>query len=390
MTETPPTEKDLAERLVNMFLGDRLEDANEPPGLRRAVTERVAVKADSVRERSQAQVNQLRSPSSKRMPDAYLADEENLENELQTGGAGIRTARALEGVVSEPREFERGLARGLSPYAQWTVRSEASRVPRPSTRPSLLHWSLQPIPWTQKETEWPPPGAEALKGLRQFTGVEGQPVRVTEAPYAGWLQLGMIERQETFASSHPNIPARNVFIATGLIAHDGPAPTDSVPLLSGARDVWAEPCERLAPSVDSERARMALGAAEGPLAALVNYEDHAGAPHRYRGIGLQRFTLVPQVEVIALLHLQPEVPALRHVLVDDHGPALVGRQWHGFLIHAGDYYPVEPSIQGADLLLRPDLFETLENAVGADRLALSVMANHSEASPSADDVGEDD
>lgn len=392
MTETPPTGKELAKKLVSMFLGDRLEDANEPPGLRRAVTERVAVRADSIRKRSQAQVDQLRSPSSKRLPDAYVADEENLENELQTGGAGIRTARALEGVISEPREFERGLARDLAPNAKWTLRSGASRVPRPSTRPSQLDWSLPPIPWIDSKTEWPPPGAAALDGVRQFTGTEGQPVRVTEAPYAGWVQLGMVERQETFASSHPTIPARRLIIEAGLIAHDGPTPTKTVPLSRGARDLWAEPepYDRLAPDVDGEHARRVLAAAEGPLAALVDYGDHAGAPHRYRGIGLQRFTLVPRVEVIAVLDLQPETPALRHVLVDDHGPALVGRQWHGFLQHAGDYYPLEPAIHGADLLLRPDLFDILENTVGTNRLALSLLVKHSERSTSPEDPDGDD
>lgn len=385
MTSTPRTGKELAEWLVNMFLGDRLENANNPPGLRQAVTGRVAQKADDIRKRSQAQVNQLRSTSSTRLPDAYLADEENLENELQTGAAGIRTARALEGIVSEPREFERTLARGLAPTAHWTLRSAASRVPRPSTRPSLLDWSLPPIPWIDHSAEWPPPGAVALDGVRLLTGVEGRPERVTEAPYAGWVQLAMVERQKTFASSHPDIPARQVFIATGLIARDGPSSKRSVPSVSGARDLWAEPYARLTPAISGEQARAVLGEAQGPLVALVDYEHHEGAPYRYRGVGLPRFTIVPRVEVIALLDLRPETPSLRHVMVDDHGPALVGRQWHGFLQHAGDYYPLEPAIHGADLLLRPDLFGILENTVGTDRLAISLLVTHSERAASLDD-----
>ena len=264
MTRTPLTGKELAEKLVNMFLGDRLDHANEPPGLRQAITERVAAEADSIRKRSQAQVNQLRSPSSKRLPDAYLADEENLENELQMGGASIRTARALEGIVSEPREFERRLARGLAPNAKWTLRSEASRVPRPSTRPSQLDWSLSPTPWIDNKSEWPPLGAAAQNGVRQFTGVEGRPVRVTEVPYAEWVQLGMVELQETFALLHPTTPDRKRFLAAGLIVHDGPPRIEGVPLFSGARDLWAEPYERMAADVDGERARSVLGAAQGP------------------------------------------------------------------------------------------------------------------------------
>ena len=109
---------------------------------------------------------------------------------------------------------------------------------------------------------------------------------------------------------------------------------------------------------------------QGPLVARANYEGQPGAPHRYRGIGLHHVSLVSQVEVVALLALRPEVPPLRHILVDDNGPALVGRQWRGFLIHAGDYRPLEPAVHGADLLLRPDLYDTLEGAVGTARLAL--------------------
>ena len=145
MTRGTPEER--AEGLVNMFLDDRLQDANEPPGLRKAVIDRIAGRADDIGERGGQQIGHLRSPSSRRIPDAYLADEEVIENELQTAAAGIRTARALEGVLSDPRKFEHDLAQRLAPNARWSLRSEASRVPRPPTRASVLDWSLAPIPW---------------------------------------------------------------------------------------------------------------------------------------------------------------------------------------------------------------------------------------------------
>jgi len=83
--------------------------------------------------------------------------------------------------------------------------------------------------------------------------------------------------------------------------------------------------------------------------------------------------------------LRPETPALRHVLNDDHGPALVRRLWHGFLIHDGNYSPLEPAVHGADLLLRPDLYDSLESTVGKDRLSLGVTVRHSELQPSPDE-----
>jgi hypothetical protein len=167
--------------------------------------------------------------------------------------------------------------------------------------------------------------------------------------------------------------------------YDGPPPANSLPLSSGPPNSWAETYEQFAPSVDADHARTVLRTARGPLAALADYEGQPGAPHRYRGIGLQRFLLVPQVEVIALLALRPETHPIRHVLVDDKGPALVGRQWRGFLIHAGDYRPLEPAVHGADLLLRPDLYDTLESVVGTERLSLGIGVSHSEREPSRDD-----
>lgn len=386
---TPPEGEGRAERLVDMFLGQRLESADEPPGLREAVIERVASQADTIRRRGQAQVDRLRSASSRRMPAAYLVDEEILENELQTSAAGIRTARALEGILSDPRRFERKLANRLAPNAQWALRCEASRVPRPPTRASALKWSLPPIPWLESTDAWPPPGAAALDGVRQLRGADGQPVRVAEAPYAGWVQLGLVERQGTLASSHPAIPARNLLVATGFEAYGGLPPANSMALSSSPPNLWATGCDQLAPRIDAEHAQRVLSTAEGPLGALVNYEGQSGAPHRYRGIGLQLLTLVPRIEIVALLGLRPEIPALRHVLVDNDGPALIGRQWHGFLIHDGTYDPLEPAIHGADLLLRSDLFSLLENTVGTDRLALGLLVDYSERSTSLNEPDTD-
>ena len=188
----------------------------------------------------------------------------------------------------------------------------------------------------------------------------------------------MIERQKTLATSHPKVPAWQIFIATGLEGCDGSPPANSVPLSSGPPDLWAVTYEEFAPSVDTDYARAVLATARGPLTAVVNFESQPGAPARDRGAGLPQFTLIPQLEVVSLLGLRPETPALRHVLIDDNGPALVGRQWRRFLVHDGNYLPLEPAVCGADLLLRPDLYKILENAVGTDRLFVGLAVRHSE------------
>jgi hypothetical protein len=149
-----------------------------------------------------------------------------------------------------------------------------------------------------------------------------------------------------------------------------------MPFSRDAAGLWAVRHDRVAPTLDAEGARIALSSTEGPLSALIDYEGQPGAPAHNRGVGLQRSTLLPRIEVIAVLGLRPETPALRHVLVDDSGTAIVGRQWRGFLTHDGNYRPLEPAIHGADLLLRPDLYEILVNTVGKDRLTLGISVSH--------------
>jgi hypothetical protein len=161
----------------------------------------------------------------------------------------------------------------------------------------------------------------------------GEPARPLPT---GGVQLGMFERQGTLATRYPAIPARQVLIATGLETCDGPPPVDSLPLSSGPTNAWAEAHDHLVAGLDAEQARTTLETTQGPLAVIIDYELQPGAPARDRGTGLQPFALVPRLEVIALLALRPETPALRHVLIDDNGPALAGRLWRGFLIHDGN------------------------------------------------------
>jgi hypothetical protein len=372
-----------------MVLDDRFEEAYEPPGLREAVVDRLAKRVDDVGSRFGEQIDQLDSPSAKRIPDAYLADEEAVEDDLQICAAGIRTAVAMERLVSDPRRFERDLAHSLASNALWALRSEASRVPRPSTRAGLLRWSLSPIPWVEDDAQWPPAGAIDLKGARQIAS-DDKLVRVCEDPYKDWVQLGMFERQKTLATRYPDIAARRVLVATGLEVCTEPPPVKSMPFSRAAPDPWIIGCDRLATGLHPERASTILRTAQGPLVAIVDYEGQPGAPAHNRGIGLQRFTLVPRIEVIALLGLRPETPALRHVLTDDNGIAIVGRQWHGFLVHDGNFSPLEPAIRGADLILRPDLYEVLAAACGEERLALGVTATHREDAVSPHTIEDDE
>lgn len=383
-----PTAGERAAGLVEMFLDERLRLSRGMPGVRGAVVDGVLERLDAINDRFDEQFKHLGTQGSKRIPDAYYADEQEVENELQKVGAGIRTALALAGTtLGDPIEIERHVAFDLAPTGRWALRSEASRVPRPPTRPSVLDWSLPPTPWAgDPDAEWPPPGADTLSGVRQLTEPGGgEPARVNEEPYTDWAQVAFIERQRTFSSRYPDMPGRQVLLMAGLEVCDGNPPPKSGPLSELRPSLWAHPYTDLVNGFDQDTARAVLAEARKPLAALVYYARQTGAPSRERGPGLHLFCLTPQLEIAALLNLRPETPAIRHVLVDDQGPALVCRNWRSYLIHDGNYGPLEPAVHGADLIIRPDLYGTLEATIGRGRIDLGITVRHLERAPSGDD-----
>ncbi|QVJ02781.1 hypothetical protein KGD82_11165 [Nocardiopsis eucommiae] len=330
-----------AEGLVEFFLDDRLRGAQEPPGVRDAAANKIAPQLKVVQDRCGEQISQLRSPSSKRIPDAYFHDEEVLENALQEAVAGIRTAHAAAGwIAPDARAQEATYASTLAPSARWATLAEASRVPRPTTRHRTLSSTLAPIAWHENGTGWPPQAAIDLANTRQLAGSD--PVRVAERPYINWVQLGLFEHQRTFATRFPDEPGRQLIITTGVEVIDRPAPPDSLPLGQHPPHLWLARYNRLVPTLTDEAVRTVLNDFQGPLTAMVSYEGEMGAPGRHRGAGLHPAVLSPRIEVAAYLGLRPEQPAIRHHLIDDQGPAVVGRLWHGFLVHDGNYTPSNP------------------------------------------------
>jgi hypothetical protein len=158
--------------------------------------------------------------------------------------------------------------------------------------------------------------------------------------------------------------------------------------LSEARPTaWLRGPDPVDAQLDRGEAGIVLATTQGPLAALIDYALELGAPHRLRGAGLPQFALAPRLEVSVFLGLRPEKPSVRHVLVDDDGPALVGRIWRGFLIHDGGYTPLIPGVEGGDLIVRPDLYERLQSGVDGERMKYGVMVTHREQEDPDDSDG---
>lgn len=364
-----------AEALVDLFLGERLRTADDLPGLKDAVVGSLLDQLDDIGERGREQIDQLRSPSSSRVPDAFLADEQTIEDELQRCAAGIRGALAQIGILSDPTRLERELSLAFAPSARWASMSEASRIGRPSSRAANLEWTLAPVPWVERAELWPPHQAVSMSDERH-AGPEVPIPIIDERPYSGWVQIGMFERQATFASRYPAEPARHLFIATGIEA--GERPGNSLPLSSNPPNAWVLSAGRLYPELDAQRARNLLAAGGRAMAALADYELQLGSPDPHRGVGLHMNELVPTLELVRALGLRPETPAVRHVLVDDQGLAMVGRNWRSLLIHDGSFTPLEPAIHGSDLILRPDLYEKCLTIVDPGGLRLGMTVGHRE------------
>lgn len=377
MTRNIPREQ--VERLVGFYLDERLADGDELPGVREAVIQDLADRSETIKQRSTEQLGQLRSQSSRRIPDAYFNDEEEIENAFQRAAAGIRAARARAGfLTADARRLEAAYASSLAPSARWALLEESSRVPRPATRHHLLARTLTPIPWQDNEHEWPPPTAVELERTRHLTGQDAGPIRVAERPYSDWVQIGMFERQATLASTYPKQPRRQLLISTGLEVTDASISIEPLPVGTNPPNIWLAPYDHLLPDVDPASAAEIFEDLQGPLTTIANYRGQRSAPHRDRGVGLHPFALVPRLELVAFLGLRPESPIVRHCLIDDQGPALVGRNWRGFLIHDGSYSPLLPAVHGGDLIIRPDLYERLEDAFDRNRIQVGITVRYFE------------
>lgn len=372
--------REFATHLVDHYLSDRLDAAGSPAGLRETVIDLVIDALPDVETLMGTQLELLTNGRRSQLPDAYLADQAAAEDSLQHAAAGLRAALAQAGHLGNAQNFERGAAARLRDDPRAALRAELARIPRPLTRPEALVWSLDPAPWFsdshQADKPWPPSGFASVTGLRSLPGNAMAFARVSEGPHEGWVQIGLFERQRTPARRYPNQPARRLQIAVGLEALDDDPPPGTLPASQAPWQLWTSPWRRLGLGLTTESAAKHISTTGGALTALTD----AGAtglidvprPRTLSGLGLPLYVLAPAASVVAALGLEPTNGICGFSLSDATGEALICRQWHGHLVHDGNYEPLLPAVAGADLLIRPDLFARLHDTIGAARCRAGV------------------
>lgn len=362
--------REMAASGVQEYLADRLAAAGQPPGLQEATTDLVteAFGKGGVDRLARQQFEQLLHPRSTVEPDAYLSDESAIENALQLAAAGIRTASAQNGLLLNPVPFERSLAASLTDDPRLALRTELARIPRPTTRPEPLQWSLEPAPWHNDREDrgpWPPETIKTAESQRRLPDGSDALARIDSGPHANWVQMALIEQHSTPARRHPRTPKRETVVIVGVEISDREPPLDSMPLSSAAWQLWTT--TRRPPDTSASQIAAQLAAAEAPLVAFAD-NAHGGMWLTRNGPGAPPFALVPIPPLIIALNLKPTPEVCGLSLSDTTGPALISRHWRSHLVHDGNYQPLFPAIEGTDLIIRPDLFHRLTKLIGDARV----------------------
>ena len=282
-----------------------------------------------------------------------LVPEQTVEEILQETAAGGRAAIAQTGeAVANPVAWEDQLADMLADHPAMPLAVEGRRIPRPpipappqhggnlrdraSTRAGSSHQDLCGTLDVQ-------PASTAWIGDR--------------GPYSGWRMIASAERQtyprpdplkhdELLALRYRAIEFRNHDDSTGL---DWP-PLTKVDIACWRTRIEQSACSRMP---------------DGPVPVAGLDYTLAAAEDGPRLLGIPTPILTPVPALIALLNLKP---AQMFTLTDQGGHGLVLVTWRTAYETPTNSIP-RPRLVGSALMLRPDLFEQLENEAG-ERLTL--------------------
>jgi hypothetical protein len=355
-------------RLIEAVAGVRLSKGERfLPGLLDAVVDEVTeVRAsEAFEKRLKSQIDAFADRVRKRWPNAFLANEEIIEDALQSIAAGGRTARLMTGeLISNPIKWEDQLASVLLNDPTIPLLIETLRQPRPQISPppgignevwvqiheSRSNGSSSSIMEAVEEDE-------CLLATITVKSASCSPI-VEGGKFGGWRWLANVEnrfvkhpdwRSETdlFVERYCALEVRN--------ANDQQALTRP-PVTSGDIRLWSVEVDHVPEAPLFTRSQPLVG---------VDYELAMVGDGR-QGLGVPNPLLIPTVSLMALLKLYPGAPFSYE---DENGLALALATWRTEY-DISDYYLTRPRLWGCGIVIRPDLFNQLVTVVGEDRLVL--------------------
>ena len=351
----------LLDRMINGVAGVRLSQA-EPilPGLTQAVRKQVdkARKDEEHKYRMKEQLDIYAGRSEERLPNAYLALDEVVEDAIQRVAAGARAARLMNSEpLGDPAELEELLAQALLDDPELPLAVERTRHPRPEIPPPPLR--NDPL-WCALHacTEGGGVDEMCIEAATQNNGTLLGTVAIGDTkalpaliggPYDGWRLVATLEQRvisRPDRESKDDIAERYRIVELRLNG-DRQALT-LPPVAEGDIRFWSSlPVPNL-----SANGRIRTQPIIGSDSAL----KVAGDGHH--GLGIQTNLLTPTAWLFEALELKPST---HFVLDDEAGHALALITWRTEY-ETSDYHLAWPRLYGAGLVVRSDAFEALVHA----------------------------
>lgn len=311
------------------------------PGLREAVAEQLAatIRDESYREKKRAQSSGLASRASGRMPNAFFAALEGVEDSLQRVASGARSALAAAGsVVNDATAWEDETATLLTNDPSFSLDLERTREPRPP----------MPAPSSSRDAaELAIGDGVRLTNDAGRVGASTAPVAATHAPTVDtgtckdWRVVAYLERR-TVLGGYPSkgkdgrsSRAAALELRVNGTPHSRPGPFGYAAMGSW----WGEPLAAHASSSDT----------------FLFGIDSTTEGDAAEGLGWSVPLIAPSPFLRSSLGLESSG---RFELADAHGPALVFRTWRSNY-EGGEYELAFPTLCGSRILMRPDLFARL-------------------------------
>lgn len=348
--------------MIDEVAGFRLSRV-EPilPGLRLAVRKRVdsVFNSESHKRRRQEQIRAYKDNGNDRWPDAFLALDEAVEDNMQRAAAGARAALLMNhGPVEDSVELEETLAQALLDDPELPLALERTRQPRPEIPPppprgdplwDALRVRAEGGSVDETGIEAASQSGSALLGTVAIMGAEDV-LTIVGGPYDGWRLVAAVEQrvmsQPGWGTKENDIIDR--YRAAELRLSGDRHALTLPPIAQGDIRAW------------SSAFGMGLSVSKSIGTQPVIGLDFAAraAGERHYGLGVQGHLLTPTPWLVA-------APSLKHgsyfVLDDEDGPALALITWRTEY-ETSDFHLSWPRLRGAGVVVRREAFDSLVHA----------------------------